>query len=585
MFKTIKRVIDWTGEFKSNLYIGFVFSIFSTIFTAMPTMIAAYTLGLIIDDMRGIKQFDQSWILKSILFIALFVFLRFLFDYLRARYQESIGYELAARDRLKVGDMLKHVSLGYFAKHNIGDILNDVTTGLDTLENMGIRMIDNFVSGYLVVIFMFICFLFFNYKIALIAALGVLLSAVFLRNISKLSRRNAVYLSKANQDLSNAAVEYARGLSIVKSFGQAGASIKSMRDACADSRKINIKTEESFTPSNCMHLIVLKLGSVGIVISSAYLAMTGEMDMPTMLMFCMFSFSIFEGVETISDSAHVLSVIDNAMDRLDSLKKEQTIDDTGRDINPKHHDIEFKNVSFSYDSRPVIKNASFKVKENTTTAIVGPSGSGKSTLCNLIAKFYDVDSGAIYLGGHNIEEYTCDSLLRNISMVFQNVYLFHDTIMNNIRFGNPDATDEEVYEVAKKARCHDFIMNQPDGYNTVIGEGGSTLSGGEKQRISIARAILKDSPIIILDEATASIDPENEHLIQSAISELTNGKTIIIIAHRIATIENADQIVVVKDGQIDDIGTHNELISHDGVYKRFIDIRKSAENWQVMQGN
>ena len=238
-------------------------------------------------------------------------------------------------------------------------------------------------------------------------------------------------------------------------------------------------------------------------------------------------------------------------------------------------------MTFSYDKVPVLQNISFSIPQGSTTAIVGPSGSGKTTICNLIARFYDVDSGAVTVGGEDVRNMTCDSLLRNISMVFQKVYLFHDTIAANIRFGSPAATQEEIVEAAKKARCHDFIMALPDGYDTVIGEGGSTLSGGEKQRISIARAILKDANIVILDEATASIDPENEHLIQQAISELTIGKTVIVIAHRLATIEHADQILVVDSGRVVQKGTHHELLRQEGLYRRFITIREQAEGWSI----
>ena len=229
-----------------------------------------------------------------------------------------------------------------------------------------------------------------------------------------------------------------------------------------------------------------------------------------------------------------------------------------------------------------MNNVTFRVPQNTTTAIVGPSGSGKTTICNLVARFYDVDAGCVTIGDTDIRNLTCDSLLSNISMVFQNVYLFHDTVLNNIRFGKPEASMEKVIEAAKQARCHDFIMALPDGYDTIVGEGGSSLSGGEKQRISIARAILKDAPIILLDEATASVDPENEHLIQQAISALTHGKTIIVIAHRLATIENADEILVMDEGRITQNGTHAQLIQEEGLYRRFIDIREKAEGWSIV---
>ncbi len=305
------------------------------------------------------------------------------------------------------------------------------------------------------------------------------------------------------------------------------------------------------------------------------------MDFSMALMFIFFSFSIFASLEPISDSAHTLGVIDDVMDQLDALRGEQFIDAAGCEIALTHYDIAFRNVDFGYDSRQVLKNVSFTIPEQTSTAIVGPSGSGKTTICSMLARFYDPQSGSITVGGHDLREFTCDVLLSNISMVFQNVYLFHDTIRANILFGRPDASEEEMIEAAKKARCHEFIMVLPDGYDTVVGEGGGTLSGGEKQRISIARAILKNAPIIILDEATASVDPENEHLIQQAISELTRGKTIITIAHRLATIRNADQILVVDDGRIAERGTHAELVQKDGLYKRFTSIRERAEGWRI----
>ena len=277
---------------------------------------------------------------------------------------------------------------------------------------------------------------------------------------------------------------------------------------------------------------------------------------------------MFGSVENINDAAHMLGVVDSAMNKLEALENVNYIDRDGTDIKPTSYDIEFRDVSFGYDSRIVLHDLNFKIPQNSTTAIVGPSGSGKSTLCNLIARFYDVISGMITIGGTDIRRFTCDSLLKNISMVFQNVYLFRDTIKNNIKIGSPDATDEQIIAAAKAARCHDFIMALPDGYDTVIGEGGSSLSGGEKQRISIARAMLKDAPIVILDEATASIDPENEHLIQEAISALTHGKTIITIAHRLATIENADQILVIDGGTVAQRGTHKELLQQEGTYKK-----------------
>lgn len=486
-----------------------------------------------------------------------------------------------ARDRLAIGEALKRVSLGYFQKVNTGNILNSITTGLQTLETMGIRMIDSFVGGYLNFLCIFLCIAVFDFRTALIALAGAALSFLFLLSISRHSVKNAPVAAQAGRDLTNATIEYARGLPVVKSFGQGGASMAAMSKACRDNRDICLKIEWGYTPSNCMHLLVLKTAGVALMVAAAYLGLSGKMELQFVLMFIFFSFSIFAGLEPISDSAHVLGIIDNAMNQLDALKSEHYIDRDGKDISLTNHDICFQNVCFGYDSREILHEVDFTVPEKTSTAIVGPSGSGKTTICNLISRFYDVQKGSISIGGHDVREFTCDSLLKNISMVFQNVYLFQDTVFNNIQFGNPKATREEVIAAAKAARCHDFIMALPEGYDTVIGEGGSTLSGGEKQRISIDRAMLKDASIIILDEATASIDPENEHLIQEALSALTRNKTVITIAHRLATIEQADQILVIDNGRVVQKGTHEELMQQEGKYREFVRIREEAEGWRL----
>ena len=536
MFKTVKRIIDWCGEFKGKLYLGFVMTFFSHIFAAMPLALAAYTVGLLIESQKAGTPFDTSWIWKCIVIQIVLVLLRFLFDYFRARLQEPISYQLTARERLAIGDALKRVSLGYFQQVSTGNILSSITTGLSTLENMGIRMIDNFVGGYLNFLVIFVCLAVCSPVTALIALAAALLSLLCMLLISHYSRINSPVEAQANRDMTGAIIEYARGLAVVKSFGRSGASMDAVTSAISDSKKIHLKIEWGYVPGNALHLLALKCGSVGLALASVLQCLRGEMSFSLMLMFVFFSFSIFASLEPLSDSAHTLGVIDDAMDQLDALRGE---------------------------------------------SLIGPSGSGKTTICSLLARFYDPQSGHITVGGHGLKEFTCDSLLSNISMVFQNVYLFHDTIRANILFGKPDATEAEMIEAAKKARCHDFIMALPNGYDTVVGEGGGTLSGGEKQRISIARAILKNAPIIILDEATASIDPENEHLIQQAIAELTRGKTIITIAHRLATIQNADQILVVEDGRIAQRGTHAELVQQDGLYQRFTAIRQQAEGWRI----
>lgn len=581
MFKTMKRIIRWAGRYKKRLYLGSVCSFFSSLATAIPTMVAAYALDKAIQAYWTNTAIEPALIWQTLWIIVGSIALNFLLSYLRSVLQESIGTEVAAGQRIHLGDVLKRVPLGYFSQNSVGDILAGVTTELSVLELQGMKMVDAVINGYAKFIAIVLFLIFFSPVAAAISVIGVVFSALALHGISRHSEKTATTAHEAVENMSGAAIEYIRGLSIVKSFGQEGASTQSFRSANKALKDIRIGIEKGFTPFNCLHLFALKLASMGIVFICAWQAAQGQMSMTFFLMFVLFSFVMFGSVENINDAAHLLGVIDSAMDKLEALENAEYIDQDGTDIKPTSYDIEFKDVSFGYDDRMVLHDLNFTIPQNATTAIVGPSGGGKTTLCNLIARFYDVNSGTITLGGTDIRIFTCDSLLRNISMVFQNVYLFRDTIKNNIKFGSPDAADEQIIAAAKAARCHDFIMALPDGYDTVIGEGGSSLSGGEKQRISIARAMLKDAPIVILDEATASIDPENEHLIQEAISALTHGKTIITIAHRLATIENADQILVIDGGTVAQRGTHEELLEQEGTYKTFIKIREQAEGWRI----
>ena len=587
MFKTVKRIIDWCDDFKGSLFAGFFFSFLSSWAIAAPVGYAGYVIGEIIGELRKGNAIDATLAGKSFLMIALMVLARFLFDYLKARCHEKIGYELVARDRLKIGEALKRVSLGYFQTNDTGAILNAITTGLATLENMGIRMLDNFIGGYL----NFLCILIFLGvmvpECALIAIVGVLVSFVFLLMISKHSSDNTKVLNAENEKLTRAALEYTRGLPVVKSFGMEGASVRDFTEACASAKKIALKIEWGFIPYNCLHIFALKAASVWMIMAVMYAGMAGKLELFMVLIVSFLSMSVFNSVEPIADSAHVLAVINNAFDKMEMFSDDHLLDAEGEDIHPQNYDIAFRNVEFSYsdavstENRKILQDVSFEIPQGSTTAIVGPSGSGKTTICNLIARFYDVSKGEISLGGVDVRKYSLDSLLSNISMVFQNVYLFNDTIRANICFGRDNVTEEEMIDAAKKARCHDFIMELPDGYDTVVGEGGGTLSGGQKQRVSIARAILKNSPIIILDESTASIDPENEHLIQGALTELSKGKTVIIIAHRLATIEAADQILVIDNGRVAEKGRHEELVRLGGKYAGFVKIRQAAENWQI----
>ena len=583
MFRSVGRIMRWAGSYRKRMVLGFVCSFFATWCTAGPVMLAAWALGELIGNAWGENELPTQLPWLCLGGVSILILLRFFFTYWKNRLQESIGTERAAEQRMELGGVLKRVSLGYFAKNNLGDILAALTTELSTLELQSMKMVDAVVNGYIQVSVIILCVAIFCPAAALVALAGVLVSAFALRGIGRQSARTAPVGHKAQEELSGAAVEYIHGLPVVKAFGQDGVSIQRFRDACRDNKAIRIKNEFGFVPWNCLHLFALKAAAVGLVLTAGAQALAGNLALQYFLMIALFSFTIFGSVEAINDAAHILSVTDSVLDRLEELDSTDFIDRDGKEVRPDRFDVEMSHVSFGYSGREVLHDISFTARQGTTTAIIGPSGSGKSTICNLVARFYDVDSGAVAVGGHDVREFTCESLLRNISMVFQNVYLFRDTVENNIKFGCPDATHEQVVAAAKAACCHDFITALPDGYETAIGEGGGTLSGGEKQRISIARAILKDAPIVILDEATASVDPENEHLIQQALSALTRGKTILTIAHRLATIRHADQILVVDDGRIVQRGTHEELLAQGGLYRRFIRIRERAEGWRLAQ--
>lgn len=583
MLRALKRIIDWTGPMKVRLFWGCVCSFFMTWAGACPVFIAAWMLGVVTDATKASEPLDPMLPWMALGGIAIAILLRFVFSYGKNRLQESIGTEMAARDRIEIGERLKHVPLGYFNQVKTGDILTTATTELGSLELYGMKMVDAVINGYIAV-FAILCFLVVMSPLAaLIAIVGIGLSALALWGINLKSARLTPRAHVASERLSGAIVEYVRGLATAKSYGRENTAMGPICEAVDDLSKKHIDIEFAFTPLNVAHLCAIKLASVGVVAAAAFAALAGQMEMWVFIALSLFSFTIFAGVENVNDSAHMLGDLDDILSRLQEIENAPCIDEGGRSCKLDSTAIEFDHVDFSYEKegKQVLNNVSLLIPEGSTCALVGPSGAGKTTIANLMARFYDVDGGSVRVGERDVRELTCDSLLENFAMVFQNVYLFDDTVAVNIGFGRPDATREEIEEAARRACCYDFIMGLPEGFDTRVGEGGAALSGGQKQRISIARALLKDAPIVILDEATASVDPENEALIQQAINELTADKTVVAIAHRLATIRNADQILVVDEGGIVQRGTHEELMKQEGTYRRFVETREASDGWRI----
>lgn len=581
MIRILKRLFHMMRQYKKRLYFGIALSLVNNMLSIIPVMCGVWTIKFILDDISGETVLDGGYVLLLTSAMVGTILLRWALAYIRASMQDSIAHEVTTSERLKIGDILKRVSLGFLQDKNMGELTTAITTDLAFFEIQAMNVINNLVDSYAFLFMTILCLAFFKPVLAFLALLAVIISSVGLGIVEMQSRKNAPIRQESINEMADEIVQYVRGMAIVKSFKQEGIASEGLYRSFEKSRKINIKMEKNFAPCDALHRLGLYLGTTVITVITAFMALDGSLELPMAIMMIVYSFIMFNTVETADNSLHILEILDTVAEKLEGIEEAEYIDRDGNEVAIDHYDIEFQNVSFGYDSREVLSDVSFRIPQNTTTAIVGPSGSGKTTICSLLARFYDVKKGTITVGGRNVKEFTCDSLLKNISMVFQNVYLFHDTIRNNILFGNPAASGEEIIAAAKAACCHDFIMALPDGYDTVIGEGGSTLSGGEKQRISIARAMLKDAPIVVLDEATASVDPENEHLIQQAISNLTHGKTIIVIAHRLATIENADQILAIDEGKVTQKGTHKELSQQDGLYQRFIHIREKAEGWAI----
>ena len=578
MIKIINRVLRLSGDLSKRIWGSFVCGFLESMFGLLPIGAVFFVLSQL-QSGHGIT--GQTWGIVLGLIIGGLA-LRSIFKYLVYRLQSTAGFEFVARERIALGDRLRNVPMGFFHDHSMGELTATMTTDLNYLENYSMHILDKVTSGVLTMIVMAICVLVFDWRIGIVFLMGILLSFPVYNYMQNKGKELSEKRQTIQSDAIAATLEYVQGISVVKSFNMCEKNISEIEGAYEKNADSAYEVESVFTPLNMSYSLVFRICACVMMFCAGLLAIGGELTFARLSVILIASFTIFNPLEVMGQMTTLIRMLDSTLDRVERVKNAKKIDEDGRDVKLDSFDISFDHVSFAYeDGNQILKDVTFTIPQGSMTAIVGPSGSGKTTITRLIARFWDVQKGSVTVGGHDVKEFTCDSLLDNMSMVFQNVYLFHDTIENNIKFGFPNATHEQVVEAAKKACCHDFITALPDGYNTVIGEGGSTLSGGEKQRISIARAMLKDAPIILLDEATASVDPENEVHLQQAISALVKNKTLVVIAHRLSTIRNADQILVVDDGKIVQRGTHDELVKQKGIYQSFWNIRQHARNWKV----
>ena len=495
--------------------------------------------------------------------------------------QTEGGYDTCAKKRVEIAEHLRYLPMGYFNANSLGQITSITTNIMESLENIATRVVMLVCDGLLTTSLIVVMLFFFDWRIACVLLCGFSLFLFANSRLRIASEKVSGKKIRADERLVEKVLEYLQGMTEVKAYRLTGVKSKELNEAISENSKINIDMEMTLVPRIALQSFIAKLTGVAMVAFSCTFYCAGSMDALNAVVMVISAFIIYTSLETAGQYSSLLRVVDMSVDRAQEILNTPQMDISGENITSAVRDITAQDIAFSYEKRKIIDGISLKIPEKTTTAIVGPSGGGKTTLVNLLARFWDVDGGTVMLGGRNVKDYDMDSLMANFSFVFQSVYLFHDTIANNIRFGQPGAPMADVIAAAKKACCHDFISSLPHGYDTVVGEGGASLSGGEKQRISIARAMMKNAPVIFLDEATANVDPENENELMHAIQALTAEKTVIMIAHRLKTVERADQIIVVDRGKIVQQGTHAELMDQDGIYRNFIGERREAASWKV----
>lgn len=578
MFDAYRRLFAFAGKQAGTWKKGLVFEFLRSIFEAFQFIALLIVLRALVEQNVTAAT---AWVALGTMAVS--VAGAALFWYLAHNSEGQANYRMCGDKRIHIGERMKYMPMGYFNSQSLGALTAAATTTMEEIEGMSFAVIARTVVGIIRTLVFTVAILCLDWRVGIVFLLGVLLFLWVNAGLLKKSRQLSPERIQAQTALVDAALEYIQGMSVVRAFRGSRAAEKTMNEAIGQTEQKNFKLERKRIPYNVLEQIVLRVAAVVAILLSIWLFLQGSMSLFTCLMMTVSAFLVYSELESAGEMVFMLPMIDASISRVDEIDRAPRMDEGGSVRTPQNRDITFDHVDFSYGERKIIQDVSFTVPEGTTTAIVGPSGSGKTTLTSLMARFWDVDSGSVKLGGIDVKDYALDSLMSNFSMVFQAVYLFNDSIENNIKFGKPDATHEEVVAAAKAARCHEFIMALPDGCDTIIGESGTTISGGERQRLSIARAMLKDAPIIILDEATANVDPENEAELQEAVKALTAGKTLVMIAHRMKTVQEADQILVLDQGRIVQRGRHAELMQQGGIYADFVCSRKSAESWRIAE--
>ena len=577
MFSALKRFFRFCNQTdRDKLYKAIGLGVIKAIFAALRiTAIAVITKGIIEGEMK------TGYILGALAILGVSILGQFCISLKTTMLQCEAGYHSCCNKRIEIAEHMRYLPMGYFNDNSLGHITSVTTNTMESLADIATRVVMVTTQGIITTLVITGFVFAFDRRIGLILLAGIGVYTAVNTAMQYKTRKGAPLQQKASRELVAAVIEFVQGIAEVKNYNLTKSRAKKLEQAISAKQYGDTHLEFDVIPYITLQEIVTKLTGVLMCAASVYFYIQGSMQLLYCIMMTVSAFMIYESLDVMAGFSALIRSVSICVDQANEILSIPEMDIEGEYITPKNHDSELKNVTFAYENKTIIDGIDLKIPEKTTTAIVGPPGGGKTTLTSLMARFWDVKNGAVTLGGRNVKDYSFDSLMQNFSFVFQKVYLFEDTVANNIRFGEPDAPMEKVIDAAKKACCHDFIMSLPDGYDTVIGEGGASLSGGEKQRISIARAIMKDAPVIILDEATANVDPENEAELTKAIEALTKEKTIIMIAHRLKTVEHADQIVVIDGGKIVQQGTHGELMHTDGIYRSFVESRRQAASWKI----
>ena len=581
MIQLMKRILAVSGRYKERIQIAFVFSFLKSLLAKAPIMLAFLVLSSFYEG--TITAGDCLWYGIA---LVVCVLLQVLFHHIADRLQSAAGFLVFSDMRMDLGAHLRRMPMGYFTEGNIGKISSVLSSDMVFIEENCMTVLADMMSYIFAQAILVVFLLCFDLWIGLaaLAIIGIVL--LIARGMKREALQDSVARQEQNENLTEAVLDFVEGIGIIKTYNLLGEKSRELTDNFQRSCDTSLQFEEDHSPWQLRLNLAYGLGAAAITAIALALESAGLMSVPYLVGIMLFVFDLFGPIKALYTQATRLTVMNSCMDRIEEVFHEPELPDDGRDSIPdtgEAPEVEFQHVRFAYGEKEVLHDISFYLPRRQMLALVGPSGGGKSTIANLLTRFWDVKDGRVLVRGKDVREVKLADLMDHISMVFQRVYLFQDTIYNNIAMGRPDATREEVLEAARKARCYDFVMALPDGFDTVIGEGGASLSGGERQRISIARALLKNAPIVLLDEATASLDVENETKVQGALSRLLAGKTVLVIAHRMRTVAGADRIVVLDNGRVAEQGTPAELMARGGLYRRMVELQSQSAQWQLNQ--